>query len=67
MTYRIESDFPLASDWLPAKAFKTCYDSKSTAIAIAIEGVDDPAEQQVRVVCVETGEAVWCSTDEQYE
>lgn len=49
MIYRIESDYPLTSDWLPATAF--------------IEGVDDPEEQEVRVICVETGEVVWRSTD----
>lgn len=67
MTYRIESDFPLNSDWLPAKAFKQHFNNISDAQAIAIEGVDDPAEQEVRVVCVETGEVVWRSTEEEYE
>lgn len=67
MTYRIEADFPLESDWLPAKVFAQSYDSESAAVAMAIEGVDDPAEQEVRVIRVETGEVVWCSTDEQYE
>lgn len=67
MTYRIESDFPLESDWLPKKAFKQHYDSMSSAVAIAIEGVEDPKETEVRVVCVETGLVVWRSTDEEYE
>ena len=67
MTYRIESDFPLNSDWLPAKAFKQHYDNESAAVATDIEGVDDPEEQEVRIICVETGEVVWRSTDEQYE
>ena len=43
------------------------YDSISAAVAIAIEGTDDPKEQEVRVICVETGEVVWRSTDEEYE
>ena len=67
MTYRIEADFPLESDWLPERVFTQSYDSESAAIATAIEGVDDPAEQEVRVIRVETGEVVWRSTDEQYE
>ncbi|MEF3193374.1 MAG: hypothetical protein K6346_04060 [Halothiobacillaceae bacterium] len=67
MSYRIESDFKLSSDWLPAKAFKQHYDSVGAAIATAIEGVDDPEEQEVRVICVETGEVVWRSTEERYE
>lgn len=67
MSYRIESAYRLESDWLPAKAFKQHYDSESAAVAIAIEGVDDPEEQEVRVICVETGEVVWRSTDEKYE
>lgn len=67
MTYRIESYFPLNSDWLPAKAFKQHFNDRSDAQAMAIEGVDDPAEQAVRVVCVETGEVVWRSTEEEYE
>jgi hypothetical protein len=67
MSYRIESDWPLTSDWLPADAFKQHYATRATAIAVAIEGVDDPEEQEVRVVCVETGEVVWRSTEEEYE
>ena len=67
MIYRIESDYPLTSDWLPATAFKQHYATESTAVATAIEGVDDPEEQEVRVICVETGEVVWRWTDEEYE
>lgn len=67
MAYRIESDYPLASDWLPATAFTLHYESQSAAVAIAIEGVDDPEEQEVRVICVETGEVVWRSTEAHYE
>jgi len=67
MNYRIESDYPLTSAWLPANAFKQHYATKSAAIAIAIEGVDDPEEQEVRVVCVENGEVVWRSTEAEYE
>jgi hypothetical protein len=36
-------------------------------VATAIEGVDDPDEQEVRVVCIEDGEIVWRSTDYEYE
>ena len=66
-TYRIESDFPLSSDWMPADAFTQLYSDQAAAEATAIEGVDDPAETEVRVICVETGEVVWVSTSEQYE
>ena len=67
MTYKIESDLPLSSDWLPAAAFAHHYECRAMAVATAIEGVDDPAEEEVRVICVETGEIVWCSTNEQFE
>lgn len=67
MTYRIESDYPLESDWLPMDAFKQHYDSMDSAIATAIEGVEYPEDQEVRVVRVETGEVMWRSTDEAYE
>ena len=67
MRYRIEADFPLRSDWMPQKAFIQHYDDRSLAIATAIEGVCDPSEEEVRVVCVETGEVVWRSTEEDYE
>ena len=66
-TYRIEADVPLRSDWLPASAFAQVYTDLAAAIATAIEGVYDPAEDEVRVVCVETGEIVWRSTEDEYE
>lgn len=66
MSYKIESKFKLSSEWLPAEAFSRTYSTSAEAVAIAIEGVDDPAEQEVLVVHVETG-AVWRSTDEEYE
>lgn len=66
-TYRIEADVPLRSDWLPASAFTRVYTDRAAAVATAIEGVDDPAEDEVRVVCVETGEIVWRSTEHEYE
>lgn len=65
--YRIESDFPLGSDWLPASAFTQHDERESSAVATAIEGVDDPKEMEVRVVCVETGKIVWRSTEEDSE
>ena len=66
-TYRIESNYKLSSDWLPAAEFTRVYTDPPDAVATAIEGVDDPDEQEVRVVCVETGEVVWRSTDYEYE
>jgi hypothetical protein len=66
-TYRIESSHKLSSDWLPASEFTRAYSNSSEAVATAIEGVEDPGEQEVRVVCVEDGEIVWRSTDHEYE
>jgi hypothetical protein len=65
--YRIESDVALSSDWLPAGVFERTYTDLSWAIATAIEGVDDPAVEEVRVVEVSTGAVVWRSTDEEYD
>ncbi|TDO52334.1 hypothetical protein EV643_102171 [Kribbella sp. VKM Ac-2527] len=65
--FRIESDVELSSDWLPAGAFTTVYASRSVAVATAIEGVDDPAEVEVRVVDAATGRVVWRSTAEEFE
>lgn len=67
MTFKIEADFPLESDWLPTAVFTRHWDSESAAIATALEGVDDSEEDEVRVVCVETGEAVWRSTEAKHE
>jgi len=66
MRYRIESDYRLASDLLPVEAFDRFYESLDEAIAIAIEGVDDPEEQEVRVVCVDTAGVVWRSTEAEF-
>jgi len=66
-TYRIESSYKLESDWLSVEAFTHVYSDESAAVATAIEGVEEPGEQEVRVVCVETGEVVWRSTDHAYE
>jgi hypothetical protein len=65
--YRIESDVELSSDWLPPEAFTTVYASQSSAVATAIEGVDDPAEVEVRVVDATTGQVVWRSTEDEFE
>ena len=67
LSYKIESEYLLTSDWLPAEAFTQHYATESSAIATAIEGVDDPGEQEVRVICVETGEVVWRSTETEYD
>lgn len=57
MKYISEADFPLGSDWAPKVAFAQHYDQLSAAVAT----------EEVRVVCVETGEGVWRSTEEDYE
>ena len=67
MSYRIESNFQLESDCLPAEAFSQHYATLSAAVAIAIEGVNEPEEQEVRVICVETGDIVWRSTEEEFD
>lgn len=67
MMYRIESDYHLSSEWLPARAFKRTYTDSAVAVATAIEGVEDPKEMEVRVVCVETGDVIWRSTEEEYD
>ena len=43
------------------------YKDGAAAVAMAIEGVDDPAIQEVRVVDVATGTVVWRSTEDEYE
>ena len=65
--YRIESDLTLSGDWLPSEAFSRTYTDRAAAVATAIEGVDDPAIQEVRVVDAGTGTVVWRSTDDEYE
>jgi hypothetical protein len=65
--YRIESDLPLSSDWLPSEAFSRTFEDQAAAVATAIEGIDDPAVEEVRVVDVGTGTVVWRSTDDEYE
>ena len=65
--YRIESDLTLSSDWLPSDGFSRTYTDRAVAVATAIEGVDDPAIREVRVVDVGTGTVVWRSTDDEYE
>jgi hypothetical protein len=51
---------------LPASAFSAIYGDRGVAIATAIEGVDDPKEQEVRVIDVATGLVVWRSTEEDF-
>ncbi|WP_226363106.1 hypothetical protein [Pseudonocardia sp. ICBG1142] len=65
--YRIEADVELSSDWLPASAFTMVYPTMDGAIATAIEGVEDPEVDEVRIVHVATGWVVWRSTDEEFE
>jgi hypothetical protein len=65
--YRIESELVLAGDWLPSEAFSRTYRDLAVTVATAIEGVEDPAIQEVRVVDVGTGTVVWRSTDDEYE
>lgn len=67
MKLRIEADFPLSGDWMAQKAFTQHVDYLPSAVATAIEGVCDPAEEELRVVCVETGEVAWRSIEEDYE
>jgi hypothetical protein len=52
---------------LPSDGFSRTYTDRAVAVATAIEGVDDPAIREVRVVDVCTGTVVWRSTDHEYE
>lgn len=65
--FKIESDYPLASDWLPAIVFTNIYPTSSAAIVVAMEGVDDPEDYEVRVMDMATGKVVWRSTEEGYQ
>ena len=65
--FRIDANVELHSDWLPDEVFSTIFDNRGTAVATAIEGVEDPETQEVRVVDTVSGEVVWRSTDEEYE
>jgi hypothetical protein len=67
MAYRLYSEYKLESDWLPTSEFSRIFDCQAGAIATAIEGVDDPEEQQVLVIDIDTGETVWDSTQESYQ
>jgi hypothetical protein len=67
VTYRIDSDTELTSDWLPPEAFREVYRDRAMAVATAIEGVEDPEVDEVRVMHVETGTVVWRSTEEEYD
>jgi hypothetical protein len=59
MSHRRDDDGSWESDGLPTSGF--------TQRRSAIEGVDDPEEQEVRVICVDTGEVVGRSTETEYE
>jgi len=65
--YWIESDLALSGDWLPPDAFSRVYEDCAAAVAMAIEGVDDPATEEVPVVDVATGTVVWRSTEDEYQ
>jgi len=67
MAYLISSEHPLVSDFLPEGIFNATHQDLSQAIAIAIEGVDDPATQKVVVICTLSNAIVWDSTKEVYE
>jgi hypothetical protein len=66
-SFRVESDLRLESDWMPPEAFTMVYSSSAAAVATAIEGVEDPATEEVRVIDTSTGEVVWRSTEHEYE
>ena len=44
---KIESHFELKSSWLPKSVFEFIHQNYSIAVATAIEGVEDPKEQEV--------------------
>ena len=47
---KIESNFELKSSWIPKSVFAAIHQDCSIAVATAIEGVEDPKEQEVCVV-----------------
>ena len=65
--FKIQSQLNLTSEWLPESAFSKTFSDLGSAVAAALEGVDDPEEQEVCVIDVETDQVVWRSTDETYE
>jgi tRNA A37 threonylcarbamoyladenosine synthetase subunit TsaC/SUA5/YrdC len=65
--YRVESDIHLTSDWLPPEEFNQVFSDWSNAVPLAIEGVEDPAHEEVRIVDIDTGEVMWRSTEELFE
>jgi len=67
MGYKIESEHKLSSDFLPDYMFTKIHEDLSGAVATAIEGVDDPKSQEVKVIDLDTGEVVFNSTEEDYE
>ena len=67
MAYKIVSDHKLSSNWLPQEAFTQIYESRSSAVATAIEGVDDPKIQKVCVINIDTDSVIWDSTKADYE
>lgn len=67
MPFKIESEYDLKSDWLPQDAFCKIYDDRSLAIATAIEGVDDPQSQEVRVIDLVTRKVIFKTTEQKYQ
>lgn len=67
MAFKIESDCEFDSDWIPKEKFKEIFTTKAEAVAMAIEAVDDPEIQEVRIIDVETGDVVCRTTELNYE
>jgi len=44
--FKIESNFELKSSWIPKSVFAAIPQDYSIAVATAIEGVEDPKEQE---------------------
>lgn len=57
--YRIESSAPLRGSLLPLNSFKTLYNNRGLAVAVAVKSLADPTRQHIRVVHVDSGEVVF--------
>lgn len=67
MPYRIIFDVEPESDWLPKSVFFSNFECLSDAIAVAIEGVDNPAEHDIRIIDSDTKMIVWRSCEEDWD
>lgn len=66
MPYRIVFDVEPKNDLISRAVFFSEFDSLPEAVAIAIEGVDDPAEHDIRVIESKSNRIVWRTCQEDW-